>query len=372
VDRCNYLPQLTSLRFFAAFAVVLVHFKDRFQNFAPRWFVDLTWFGAGGVSFFFVLSGFILSFNYYQSISTGQQNLIHFFRSRFARIYPLYLLTMLMVVPRLFLVPEHPSSLYAAEHPVRTMVVSLLALQTLDPPTYAVFNGPAWSVSTELAFYALFPFLVGRVSKIPNRFVLAGGGIMLALNIVAPLVFALRDVQTESTIDFIRIFFVFRLPEFVLGIFAFRLFSMYRKGGRPKWLPVATILSAAYWLFFVVFTPTNYTWLLLHHMSVGVPVTACIILWCAFGKGALVNKLSHPWLVFLGESSYALYMIHMPVFLATSYVGKKMTNSNFEGPIGSAITIGFILLLSIFLFLYVERPARRWINQSSTNRHSTQ
>ena len=92
------LPALTSLRFFAAFHVVIFHFQAMQIFIGPAWFQKLSSIGYVGVSFFFVLSGFILVYTY-----AGRPIVLNnFWRARFARIYPSYAFSLLVTAPFFF------------------------------------------------------------------------------------------------------------------------------------------------------------------------------------------------------------------------------------------------------------------------------
>src|ERR1700704_1436455 len=92
------LPALTSLCFFAAFHVVIFHFQAMQIVFGPAWFQKLSSIGYVGVSFFFVLSGFILVYTY----AGRPMNVKNFWRARFARIYPAYAFSLLVTAPFFF------------------------------------------------------------------------------------------------------------------------------------------------------------------------------------------------------------------------------------------------------------------------------
>src|SRR5216684_4890803 len=93
------LPALTSLRFFAAFHVVIFHFQAMQIFIGPVWFQKLSSIGYVGVSFFFVLSGFILVYTY-----AGRPMILkNFWRARFARIYPAYAFSLLVTALFFFL-----------------------------------------------------------------------------------------------------------------------------------------------------------------------------------------------------------------------------------------------------------------------------
>lgn len=143
------LHSLTSLRFFAAAFVVLGHLPSaaRDSGFLQESFM--------GVTFFFVLSGFILSFSYAGRIQQGQTSYSDFIASRFARIYPLHFLMMVWAIP-LAVVAGYPAqkvAIQAAAH------LTLTQAYIPDKSIFFSFNAPAWSLSVEMLFYALFPLL---------------------------------------------------------------------------------------------------------------------------------------------------------------------------------------------------------------------
>ena len=154
------LLALTPLRFLAAIYVILAHARleaslSRFPA-AARFFLS----GYTGVTLFFVLSGFILTYNY-SSVGDRRQ----FWAGRFARIYPVYLLSMVLV---LLLFLPHPELWAAASFRVAT-VLSLLLLQSWWPSLSLSVNPPAWTLSVEAFFYASFPFLLPLFKRMKSR-----------------------------------------------------------------------------------------------------------------------------------------------------------------------------------------------------------
>ncbi|MBS1703181.1 MAG: acyltransferase, partial [Armatimonadetes bacterium] len=99
----EFFPQLTSVRFFAAFIVVCYHYNDELKPYLPQILKNVVDHGYVGVSFFFLLSGFILAANYYDRLLTKKVSKKDFWWARFSRIYPVYILSILIVAPRLFL-----------------------------------------------------------------------------------------------------------------------------------------------------------------------------------------------------------------------------------------------------------------------------
>jgi peptidoglycan/LPS O-acetylase OafA/YrhL len=159
MPRAPQLPKLTSLRFFAAFWVLGFHAIPR-RGPVDAWtaFWNRGWIG---VTFFFVLSGFILTYTYGREASRLDAR--RFWVARFARVYPLYLFAMLFAVPQLlhFLrVAGESGTPLDPGHVAGVVMTSLAMLQSWFGQLVCVWNCPSWSLSDEAFFYALFPLVL--------------------------------------------------------------------------------------------------------------------------------------------------------------------------------------------------------------------
>ena len=148
------LDTLTSLRFFAAAAIVIGHAHSSFGSAGLAISFPLD----QGVSFFFVLSGFILAYTYpnLREVSSVR----HFWIARFARIWPAHLATLLLVT---IVAPNMPP----VEHRLSITLANILLLQSWLPFRDSIlsYNGVAWSISTEFFFYLCFPVLIHNWQK---------------------------------------------------------------------------------------------------------------------------------------------------------------------------------------------------------------
>src|SRR5512140_2565358 len=156
------LHALTGARFFAALHVVLFHFGAALFAGVPAWADRLRDSGYAAVSFFFVLSGFILAHQYGPSAEAGSFDARRFWVNRFARIYPVYALGLAALVPlawdaELGRATFGDTSLLAK---VVTLGAHLTMTQAWVPRLVASWNLPGWSLCAEAVFYASFPLAI--------------------------------------------------------------------------------------------------------------------------------------------------------------------------------------------------------------------
>jgi len=162
------IPALTSLRFFAALHVLLFHTRAMGAVFGPVWFQRLSSIGYTGVTFFFVLSGFILVYTYSGRSVTAKK----FWSARFARVYPAYAFALLLTLPFFLYGVAHfreiglPFMAFETAHIKIAAGLEVLLLQSWVPPAALSWNAVGWSLSVEAFFYLLFPFLLGRFERL--------------------------------------------------------------------------------------------------------------------------------------------------------------------------------------------------------------
>lgn len=210
------LPSLTGLRFFAALAVVLYHLRIYFSPIGD----SLAVFGYGftAVSFFFVLSGFVLTWS-----QKGDVKASRFYLHRFARIWPLHLLTMLLAIWAPALPTSSGASLLSAL-PVATLTQAWIPAS----PSLNAFNGVSWSLSCEAFFYLLFPLLFQNLKRSRPKYL-----VLFIVPISGIVLFGvLASITSVPAADYLLVPMpLFRLGEFVLGICLARLMQA---GWRPR------------------------------------------------------------------------------------------------------------------------------------------
>lgn len=344
---------LTGLRFFAAFAVVLYHFASILLHSRNRIVGNLIDSGFTAVSFFYVLSGFVLAYSYVSREGAMQGSRRSFWVARLARIYPAYLLAFLLAAPTNIIWSLNVNSLKAGIVKLAVGAVSVLSMQQAWTPWSAWYwNYPAWSVSVEAFFYLAFPFLVPLVIRLPRHKLVQAIAAFWLLGLVVPVLVSAFHRTVPGGTDRLMMATEFtpllRLPEFIVGMLLGRYFVL---GGRIRARAFATYSSTICILLTLGLGGSTIPRLVLSN-GLLVPLFCCLILGLAEGGSLLAKALSWAPLVVLGEASYGVYILQIPV----SYVLRM------PPPLTSfAALTGYNLVLVITALLswrFVEAPLR--------------
>ncbi|MDQ0194434.1 acyltransferase family protein [Paenibacillus wynnii] len=342
------LRPLTSFRFLAALLVFLFHTGGIFVVYG---------LGSAGVQFFFVLSGFILAYTYQTKLNVlNKENIRRFYLARFAKIYPVHLLTFLLATP-LVLIYFDPEGLYAIKLAIMSGI-NLFLVQSYIPisSVYFNFNSVSWTLSVEAFFYLIFPFLLyglKRFNIFKNTKV-----ILSLLTLVWAGLFILNLILTQENKIFVwalNIFPATRAFEFMVGVVLGLIFIKRSDQSKPgkelssnlKELGCLILISTFIMLSGVLELP-NMRGLFF------VPAWGLLIYTFAFQKGVFSRILSNKYLVYLGEISFSFYMIHA---LALSYVDYM----HFSLWLSHTLSFIIALVLSSIIFKYYEEPLRKKI-----------
>jgi peptidoglycan/LPS O-acetylase OafA/YrhL len=366
------LPALTSLRFFAALHVVFFHFLAFKIVSSEGWLGQISSIGYVGVSFFFVLSGFILVYTYAGRDTAARD----FWRARFARIYPAFAFSLLLTGPFFFfaaLMLNVPFFAWFSTHLKLVVLLVPLLLQAWVPLAALAWNSVAWSLSDESFFYLLFPFL-----KKPFLTITLPGlaGIALtcwAVSLAMSWTYVLRnpdhlqaidaDVLNAFWLNAVKFHPFARLPEFLLGMACGAMFVKFRRAARPEGggkLALPLVLAGVAIATTVAHYSARIPYTVLH-TSLLAPAFAAIIFGFALQPrwGALLNWKP---LVFLGEASYSLYLLHSfflgPFFFTQTGVPRHRGVGWYF--------LYFVLALGIsgLVYRFIEEPSRRKLRGS--------
>jgi peptidoglycan/LPS O-acetylase OafA/YrhL len=312
----NRIHSLTGCRFLAAglvFAFHLATLQIFTANSAADTALTVVTKSAGtiGVSFFFVLSGFVLTWS-----ARDGDTYPGFLRRRLVKIYPNHLVTFVLALA-VFAA--------AATTPGQAIVNALLLHAWVpDPDVFLGVNGPSWSLSCELFFYALFPLLLKATGRIAAERLWRWAGLVVLVIVVLPWAALLLPAgpayggglagtvlggQSITRMWFLYIFPPVRLLDFVLGVLLARLVLSGRwRGPGVRVSGVLVVLAYVAGLF----TPLTFT---VDAVTV-VPLALLIAALATADSRGAPTVLGRPAMRRLGEISFALYLVQEIVLVA--------------------------------------------------------
>lgn len=363
---------LTGLRFLAALLVYFNHIP--IDNAMPATVYHFFRSGYVGVSLFFVLSGFVLCYNYYDRLSKSinWSNLRSFWVARFARIYPMYLVGMLLAVP-----------LIQPARKVSSLPYQLFLVQSLsaDKDILLSFNSPAWSVSVEAFFYLTFPFIIffgiRHLNTVPKIFAGMFGIFLLQLGLERLTEILTPSLQSYFNYDRLLEYIYYDMPlgriaEFVIGTLVALLYMRWRNrpvSQRERWVAHGLlILSLAIIIYFM--SMDDVTLQVYRYATVYMLPFAFIIFYLVRYPTRLSALLSTPGMLLLGESSYAFYLLHDTI-LKIFYEAIINLGNGWGEYIWFAALVPVIAALAILSFTFYETPVRMWIRKQLDNPKQT-
>jgi peptidoglycan/LPS O-acetylase OafA/YrhL len=300
--------------------------------------------GYLAVQTFFVLSGFVLARSYAKATWT-RDDLYKYVAARFARIYPVYILSLAVVAPFIL-----DAMLKAGRSPSRKAGLLLnygFLLQGWTGNLGVGWNTPAWTLSCEFFFYLFFPLLLIALRK-ANRLTIAA---VLAAALVIPVLLAHSNVPWEWKP-------IHHLSDFAAGVGAARLLdflqpAMSRQG---HWLYIPALGLGALLIIYPWIMEGTYG-----DLNTGLrPLNVAALLGLALGGGSMARLLSAARAEYLGKISYSMYILHVPVLW---WYGHWAVHGplHIAPTVAAAVYLLLVTALAALAFEAVEVPANRWI-----------
>jgi peptidoglycan/LPS O-acetylase OafA/YrhL len=316
--------------------------------------------GYCGVTIFFVLSGFVLAYNYFEALKRPRaEGIWEYLVARFARVYPLYLLVLLVLMAEMQIEGTSISGWWR----------HALAIQGWDPNGLRTFsfNQPAWSISVEFFLYACLPLLIPLIAWLRSaRALLVSGAIVVALMVGLAAWFAVTGKGSlpyddpSSAHRWLYRTPLTRLGDFVLGIVAARLFVMvgHRSAAAAlgRILTALSLLAIAALMAWPALFFTAWSW----DVAYAVPAAVLMFGLAAAPRTVPARLLSLPVIVLLGEASYAFYLIH---FEAIEWLGAGQWGAGLSVGrlVFEAFALATILAVAVGLHLGFELPVRKFL-----------
>lgn len=371
VVRTGEIKALTGLRIVAALWVVLFHFRPLLWEASPRLKDDLAPLlnaGAQGVDLFFILSGFVLTWNYLDRMGPffALRPTLHFLWLRLSRVWPVYLVTMhiaaLWIIFTLHVgnVPSPAADKLTAISYVRQLFLVQLWFEPFFDGTS--FDGPAWSISAEWLAYLLFGGLVLVIFRIA-RVTRARGLMVLAFVAALPPTLLLLG----SGVFYTPWSWLPRIvAQFLAGALACAAVRRLRLSDRSERMAgfASVLLTAAVVATLYYFDAHPVAGMVDPGGLVDVLFMPLVVT-LAIGVGSLPALLSTRLLVYGGQISFSIYMVHEMVHAAWNWcveqyhlvMPKSVEKLVFVG------LVAVVVLAAMALFHFVEEPARRWMRR---------
>ena len=344
----SHLGALTGIRGIAAWFVVFYHVRLSLDMLLPPELIQVASKGYLAVDLFFVLSGFVLWFNYGERLrSGGLEDRARFMWRRMARIWPLHAFILCIFIA--FAGVSAFTGRSTESYPLAELPMHFLLVHNWGFTSELTWNDPSWSISTEFAAYLVFPFIAvaARWDRMPSLGLLA---IALGFCSFVAVLYASQDAYSLG--ERISQLGIWRcLAQFCLGIIACLLWLRWRENRH------ACLLAAIAAAVILVFG----TSLKLPETVIVPALFFAAILALALDRGIVSRALNFKPVHYLGEISYSTYLAHYGLFIM--YKILFVDESLRVGWIGLGGYLGLLLLVSVSLYHGVEKPAQRWLNR---------
>jgi peptidoglycan/LPS O-acetylase OafA/YrhL len=352
LDQNRNLKLIQVLRAIASVLVVFYHATENFreklgQNFLGGFFE----FGGSGVDIFFVLSGFIITYTSFRGLGQADK-LTHFIRRRVVRIYPIYWVVIMIFLAAQFLLPSFYRSGYQAS--TFELISTFLLL-----PGHQMLNGVSWTLSFELFFYILFAIAFLIPGKRWIFFFSAAYILLLVLINGAADPFAHRN-------EWIRLAGSPLNTEFFLGVISVLFIHRISRQNALVLIITGSVLFVAGGLLSnngYSVLPNNF------HRVILFGIPSLLLL-----SGVVALELNKPVrvsrsILLLGEASYSLYLIHLPLVAATAVLIKKLPVSN-NLLLQSVMFFSIVLICggSVLFHQKIEKPLTDRLNRLFGNK----
>lgn len=391
-----WMPSLSGIRWWAAIAVIIHHTLNAFVGTGFIKLDELSTFSSGGylaVTLFFILSGFVLTWGWKEKWAASAAGRRDFYKNRFARIYPLYLLC----IPIYYWYVNHVLQNANAHVTGKATVAEVLLVHSAIPyrEYYGAQSLVTWSLSCEAIFYALLPLILVKLWHASMRTIKIVGWLAAAWLVVLPVGVCLL-VNSEEIRRGFELNPLFCGAQFLLGVCAGLAF---RRGWRPTWNPnlvliglLASFFVASCTLRLIVFGDWNHLFgaqprpadpaerahlvylvgtrlqfaRFTAHALITPAAFATVVALASADLRGKKNLVSGRFTVLFGDWSYSIYLSHAIVL---GYAWNWWREHDITAPgIQLLIVFASCLIVAGLLHYLVEKPASKALRKYFADR----
>jgi peptidoglycan/LPS O-acetylase OafA/YrhL len=334
---------------FAALGVFVSHLGILSQSSLSQFNIASKYFFNGyvGVTFFYILSGFIINYSFSKHIAEGRFSNKDFIVFRLARLFPVHIVSLICVL----VIFGYTKNFEATNK--EALIYNTLLVQSFIPNSdyYFSFNPVSWSISCEMFFYLSFCLLV----KFKSRYLA-----MILLTVLFVNVYFLVSPPVNVSLHWL--FYInpfFRLGDFIIGVLICRVFIANQIKLKPE---VCSLMEIGSLLFLAVtiYVATNHvSYMNIKYDLLFIPCMAMLVLAFAFNGGVVSNLLSNRYLVLLGEASFSFYMFHWMIVSKLIEIMQPEKNNAQDVLIYILCCLALSLIISIISFKLIEMPANK-------------
>ena len=338
------IEQLTFPRFIIAILIVIFHFGHNAFPFNISSISFIFNSACYGVGYFFILSGFIMMVAYQDKKYIP---LKEFYQNRIARIYPLYLFALIVFVSYLLY--------YHSKIDMIDLILNALLLQSWIPGKALTLNFPGWFIPVELFFYLIFPFLFNYIysrytlKKLSTAIVFFWISSQILIYAGTFYWFAKPIIYNH---DLMSYFPLVHLNQFLIGNLAGMLFI--------RWKPISRNYDILILLnIILILIAFKFPLKLNYHDGMMAILYIPLIFLICLNTGFITKFSCCKIPILLGEMSYAIYILQLPVFNICFKVYERIPTLQFS--LFFMLYLVVLIFISYIAYYLIEIPARKWL-----------
>jgi peptidoglycan/LPS O-acetylase OafA/YrhL len=314
-----------------------------------------------------MLSGFVLTIAYGRKLVDGTIDRRRFFIQRVARVYPGYALALALMLPLALVHRWGEISVAFGDESLRHKLVTGVAHATMThvlvPRLVGSWNVPGWCVSVEMWFYVFFPlavtWLLARRARAAVAVMAGAFAVTVAMSIAYTVLRPDGEVATIESSGFWLVLFKFtpytRWTEFLFGVALGALWLHLPDERRGRRFATPLVAGAALIGLAILLQGDRIPYTMLHNGTL-LPLYGALVWGLMLGDGPLHRALAFRPLVAVGNASFVLYILQLPLMQWMYVVAGRRTDAPFV-----AAALAVVVAASLLLHRFYEKPAQAWL-----------